>query len=210
MLKEIIKKTPLLKIINFLYSLKSKYEQKFVIPSYEVKRSIIQSYSDKFKLDVFVETGTFLGDTVEYFRNKYKQVYSVELSEELAAKATKRFSEAANVRIIQGDSGIVLEKLVTEIDRPTLYWLDGHYSSEFFLGDTYIKTARTEKDTPIVKELEVLLHDTHQHVILIDDARLFSGRGDYPKISAIRKMVDQSPFSFDFFVKKDIVHIIPK
>jgi hypothetical protein len=188
----------------------NKFKKPPEIPSYEEKRAILLSHRDKFQLTVFVETGTFLGDTVEFFRDKFHQVYSVELSEELADKAIRRFEGHSNVKIIQGDSGVVLAGLINNINKQGLFWLDGHYSSEFFLNGEYIRTARSEKDTPIEKELDMLLNADLQHVILIDDARLFVGMGDYPTVADIRRKVRASRHAYDIFVEKDIINIIPR
>ncbi len=179
------------------------------LPTYEEKREILDSYRKKYNLSVLVETGTFMGDTIEYFKSRFQKLYSIELSKELAEKAAARFKGTDNVCIIEGDSGEVLRSLTKEIDASALYWLDGHYSSEVLIGDTTFKTARADKDTPIVKELETLLNDKHQHTILVDDARLFTGRGDYPAIKTIVEMVNKSSFSFKVIVNRDIIHILP-
>lgn len=188
----------------------SLLEKKVEIPSYEEKRAIIDFYRKKFKTKILVETGTFLGDTVSYFKDKFVHVYSIELSKELAEKAVKRFEGQSNITILQGDSGEVLNTLLTKFNEPVLFWLDGHYSSEFFLNGEFIKTARAEKDTPIEKELDLLLSSTSQHIILIDDARLFNGNGDYPSIKRIKNKTDSSKFPYQTFVEKDIIIIIPK
>ena len=69
-----------------------------------------------------------------------------------ANKAIKRFADDKNVRILQGDSGKELPSLIDGVEEPVLFWLDGHYSSEFFVKDEYIRTAKGEKNTPIEKE----------------------------------------------------------
>ena len=38
------------------------------------------------------------------------------------------------------------------------------------MGDTWIKTAKGEKNTPIEKELDIILSSSINHVILIDNA----------------------------------------
>lgn len=191
-------------------ALGKRLKPRTLIPSYEEKRAVIDSYLFKTQIKYFVETGTFLGDTVAFFKDKFEKVFSIELNADLAKDATDRFKGDENVSIIHGDSGRVLEKLVKDISAPTFYWLDGHYSSEFYVGSKYVKTARADKDTPVLKELEVLLNDGFQHLILVDDARLFNGEGDYPTITQIRKLVSQSNFLYQVFVEKDIIHIIPE
>jgi len=193
-------------IISFYY--RKFFVKKIDVP-YAEKRQVIEGFARSYFIHAFVETGTFLGDTVEYFRQKFDTLYSIELSKTLAEKAAARFAGNKNVQIIQGDSGEELKKLVLKIDAPTLYWLDGHYSSEFFMGSEYIVTARGEKDTPVVNELKTLLNDKHKHVILIDDARLFNGENDYPTIKQIRKMLLDAAHPYTLSVEKDIIRILP-
>jgi hypothetical protein len=184
---------------------------KVVPPPYELKREILNSYKEKYALKIFIETGTFFGDTVEYFKNSFKKVYSIELAEELAKKAKQRFENDRQVEIIQGDSGSILKGILKDINEPILFWLDGHYSSEFFVGDEFIKTARTDKDTPVVEELDTILSSPINHVILIDDARLFDGLGDYPSISSIKRKVRKTKGSaYSCKVENDIIHIYAK
>jgi hypothetical protein len=180
-------------------------------PPYELKREILNSYKEKYALKIFIETGTFFGDTVEYFKNSFKKVYSIELAEELAKKAKQRFENDRQVEIIQGDSGSILKGILKDINEPILFWLDGHYSSEFFVGDEFIKTARTDKDTPVVEELDTILGSPINHVILIDDARGFDGLGDYPSISSIKRMVRKAKGpAYHCNVENDIIQIYPK
>jgi hypothetical protein len=184
---------------------------KVVPPPYELKREILNSYKEKYALKIFIETGTFFGDTVEYFKNSFKKVYSIELAEELAKKAKQRFENDRQVEIIQGDSGSILKGILKDINEPILFWLDGHYSSEFFVGDEFIKTARTDKDTPVVEELDTILGSPINHVILIDDARGFDGLGDYPSISSIKRMVRKAKGpAYHCNVENDIIQIYPK
>jgi hypothetical protein len=199
--------------MRMYYRIKDKLKRMFLkpaeVPSYEHKRAILNSFKEKYALKILVETGTFMGDTVEYFKNSFEKVISVELAEELARKAQKRFENDRNVRIIQGDSGKVLKDLVKDTSEPILFWLDGHYSSEFFVGDEYIRTARTDVDTPVEEELQTILKSGLDHVILIDDARLFTGLTDYPPISKLKRMVRRSGKAYSLKVENDIIRITP-
>lgn len=209
MIKEFLKKTFIGKIWNRYLDFKNRFVQKFIIPSYEEKRSILLSYKKRYDLNFFVETGTFLGDTVEYFKNAFEKIYSIELAEDLAKKAKLRFASDENVSIIQGDSGEVLKALIEKINKPILFWLDGHYSSEFFIGQEYIKTARGEKETPVEEEIRTIIGGTFNHVILIDDARCFNGRNDYPTISELRTLIHTLNPTARVSVKRDIIRITP-
>ena len=186
------------------------FRPKVQIPDYNDKRPVLDHYRKMFDIKILVETGTFMGDTVEYFKKDFDFIYSIELSEDLANKAKNRFKGDSNVKIIQGDSGDVLSDLIGSLKQSALFWLDGHYSSEFFVNGEFIKTARSEKDTPIEKELQTLIDSPIRHVILIDDARLFVGQGDYPTIDQIKAIIRKSPHKYTVDVKTDIICIIPE
>lgn len=122
--------------------IKAYIKKPVVVPSYEVKKNTLNEYKKKYGLNVLVETGTFMGDTVEYFKDRMKRIISIELAEDLAKRAQKRFENNQNIKIINGDSGKVLKDIVKEINEPILFWLNGHYSSEFLMGDEYIVTVK--------------------------------------------------------------------
>lgn len=193
------------------YRILRTFQKEPVPPSYELKRDILNGFREKYRLKTFVETGTFFGDTVEYFKNSFEKVISIELAEDLAKKAQERFAGDANVAILQGDSGQILKQILPGIREPVLFWLDGHYSSEFFVGEQLIKTARTDKDTPIEEELNTILASPLKHVILIDDARGFTGVGDYPSVGSIQRKVRKAKGSaYQCKVENDIIRIYPE
>ena len=201
----IVKKS-LCKIKAIFYKEKDKYQDEV---TYDQKRQIIDTYKQKFELNIFVETGTFLGDTIFYFKNKFEELYSIELSEDLANRAKQRFINDKNITIIQGDSANVLSSLLQSLNERALFWLDGHYSSEFYYNGEYIITAKSDKNTPIEQELDILLSSEFTDIILIDDARLFIGVHDYPTIEAIKGKVKTSGKNYSVFIDTDIIHIVP-
>jgi hypothetical protein len=199
--------------MKLYYKIKNKINSYFlkpvVIPDYETKRALLKEKKEKYGLNVLIETGTFMGETVEYFKDIFASVISIELSEDLAKKAQEKFKNDKNVKIIQGDSGEVLQKLLKEISEPALFWLDGHYSSEFFVGEEFIKTAKGKSDTPVKEELESILRSSSDHIILIDDARLFTGLNDYPSISKLKQVIKRSGKKYTVSVENDIIRILP-
>lgn len=194
------------KIAHRLNSFFLKKEQ---VPDIATKRGVIEHYRALFQPPLFIETGTFLGDTVEYFKNKFESILTIELSEELAEKARKRFKDQSNVMVVQGDSGRELAALLTARRGKALFWLDGHYSSEFFVKDEFIRTAKGDKNTPVESELDIIFSSNVEPLVLIDDARLFNGKADYPSIDAVKKRVSRYQPSYKVFVSTDIIHIIP-
>ncbi len=166
-----------------------------------VKMIVIRAYLRKYNITEFIETGTFLGDTLEYIAREKVDCISIELSEELHSKAKERFSRYPNVTLIQGDSTKVLPEILEKLDRPALFWLDGHYSGG--------NTAKGLKDSPISEELEAIHnHRVLGHVILIDDARCFNGDDDYPHLDELLDEIRQKGI-YSAEVSTDIIRLVP-
>lgn len=176
----------------------------------EEKWAAIDRVRKAYRLTTLVESGTFLGDTIAHFKDLFPRLYSIELQTDLYNAARKRFAGDMNVTIIQGDSEQMMKGLMPELEAPALFWLDGHYSSEFYIGETYVRTARGDKDTPIAEELKTILTAGAPHVILIDDARLFGVEKDYPSIGRIKKMVRALKPGHEVRLMQDIIAILPK
>ena len=168
-------------------------------PPHIVKQKAIEAFRKRFQTKILVETGTYLGDMVEAQRTHFEKIYSIELSEKLFNRAKKRFKDHSHITILQGDSGVVLNKLIPGIDQPALFWLDGHYSGGI--------TAKAEKECPVPEELETILKSSLSHVILIDDARLFNGTQDYPTIEEIENMIKKRGDPYLLEIKDDIIRI---
>ena len=124
------------------------------------KGDTLLELAKKYDLHVFVETGTYAGEMIKYLnaRHQWYRIYSIELSQRLAARAMKLFDAVENVSILQGSSDEML-KWITHY-RPALFWLDAHACGGV--------TARGKKITPILEELESVVNDV-DHVIVIDD-----------------------------------------
>ncbi len=170
-------------------------------PEY-VKRTTLADYGSAFGLEILVETGTFLGDAIHHLKRRFKAIYSIELSQNLADLAQRRFRALPHIHILQGDSAQVLPSIMSGISTPCLFWLDGHYSGGI--------TAQADVDTPILKELRTIFdHPCKDHVILIDDARHFDGTHDYPTIDGLRELCAKERPQQDFSVANDMIRIHP-
>lgn len=66
---------------------------------------------------------------VEAQKTRFKKIISIELGVDLFVKAKKGFKNDKNVVIIQGDSREMLPKILKDINKPAIFWLDGHYSA---------------------------------------------------------------------------------
>jgi len=165
-----------------------------------LKRRVIASYAQRYKLKTFVESGTYLGGTVAFMRRYCRRVYSVEFQPHLAKAAQERFAGDPAIRIFHGDGSKWMLRIVAELQEPTLFWLDGHFAAG---------TARDgEIACPTLQEISAALADTrYAHVLLVDDARDFKGEGGYPTLAALQGFVRSARTNVTVEVKNDIVRI---
>lgn len=167
-----------------------------------VKQYLIKEVQKEFKLTTFVETGTYLGDMIEAQRLNFSQLISIELGHHLFKRASLRFNGYSHILILEGDSGKVLPSVLRDLKDPAIFFLDGHYSEGI--------TALGDKECPIYEELKhILSHEVSNHVILIDDARYFTGQGDYPKLKEIKDYIYNKNSNYDMYVDRDIIYCLP-
>jgi hypothetical protein len=171
--------------------------------AHDVKRAQVRSVAAEFGLKILVETGTFQGDMVEAMRQEFDQIISIEVFPPLHEKAKIRFASYPHIQLLLGDSGVLMPDVVARLTGPALFWLDGHYSGG--------GTGKGASDTPIMHELKPILSDTRfGHAILIDDARLFKGKDDYPTIPEVAEVVEKLRPGSRLFVRSDAIVIYPR
>ena len=128
----------------------------------------------------WVETGTYMGKTTNFLRERYPHVHTIEPEIKLYNAALKRFN-GKNVTLYNDVSENVFPKLLKSLSGDVNFWLDGHYSGGI--------TFKGKKNCPVEDELnaiEVNLINFSKITILIDDVRCFlsenSEYSDYPSI----------------------------
>ena len=205
-LKKLIRRTPIYPALRII-----RQNRKFkewercgrpAPPPHIVKQRTIREFAEKFGVKVLIETGTYYGDMVEAMKNYFDRIYSIELSNELYEQAKRRFADDDRIKIIHGDSGIELGKIIARLDQPVLFWLDGHYSAG--------ETAKGDKDTPIYEELTHIFNSQQRgHVVIIDDARCFGTDAAYPSIDELIKFIKAKNPNATIEVENDSIRIFP-
>ena len=165
-----------------------------------IKRAILKTTAERFRANVFVETGTFLGDTPWFFRNHFSQIFTIEVQPDYASLAANRFSRFNNINVIEGDSAIRLIDIVVQIQDRALYWLDGHYSSG--------TTGSGKNECPIWTELDTIFdHSKAPFYIMIDDARCFGEDPAYPTIEDLRSYLANKAPEYKIKIENDAIHL---
>ena len=94
-------------------SLNNWYKRDFSSPSPEfVKHQIIAKYS--LHKTLWIETGTYYGDTTKILSNISEKVISIEADDRLFNLAIKKFENSDNIEIINGKSQDLLEGLLKD------------------------------------------------------------------------------------------------
>lgn len=172
-----------------------------VPPPHQYKQSVVEEVGKKYNLSTLIETGTLFGVMIECQRKFFKKLVSVELDQKLFENAKNYFKDYDHIKIFRGDSSDLMPKMLDEIvDDSVLFWLDGHYSGGI--------TALGKKQCPIYEELDWILKNNFSNLyILIDDARLFTGKNDYPLIIDLKKFIEVRKTNLKFNILNDIIHI---
>lgn len=119
------------------------------------------------ELDGIVETGSFVGDTLEYLGRRYPElpVLGIEINPDFAAVALQRTADLANVEVRVGDSAELLAGVLLDLHRPLVY-LDAHW----------------EEDWPLAVELGAITRG----VVAVDDVNIANPRFGFDQYGDVR------------------------
>ncbi len=136
---------------------------------------------------VFVETGTFQGETTRWAANHFDSVFTIERAESIYRSQK--------------------EKLASLAARKAVFWLDGHWSGG--------ETAGADDECPLLGEL-ACLSGRIGDIVLIDDARLFlcapphpHKASEWPTISDVVEALLRSHNRPYIQVIDDVIFAIP-
>lgn len=135
--------------------------------SFSIDEKLLAFLTRELPLKLFVETGTFKGDSLEIARRFFDTCHSVEASPPLHKQAQERFQAVKGVNLHLSDSPSLLRKHHKEFsEKPTLFWLDAHWCA----ADN---TSGETSQSPLLEELAAIGSLHRDSVVLIDDARLY-------------------------------------
>jgi len=155
----------------------------------------------------FVETGTCHGWTAARASGIFEQVYTIEIDHAVSHKAAARYPRK-NVRWLAGNSPELLRGVVLpEIGSArAVFWLDAHCCDPANL-------PFGQHECPILDELSVIYSHSHEHFVMIDDARLFLAPPPIPHRLEdwphIRDLISYTPDGASVLVMEDVIVIPP-
>ena len=131
----------------------------------ELKHQCFKDYLNPF----FVETGSYCGDGIQAALDSgFEHIISIEVNEYNYNECVKRFKNNPKVKLIHGDSALILGDVIKNIDAPITFWLDAHYST--------LESEIGLVKNPLLYELNHIYQHTKRYpIIIIDDVRLLKG-----------------------------------
>lgn len=156
---------------------------------------IPKSVLEKYKNEVFVETGTLNGEGVQAALDcGFREVHSIDIDKSLVDAQIKKYAGQPDRHFYAGSSATLLPGILKDIQGRITFWLDAHADG-----------ALTLKNTPVLGELKAiddyiccLTHPDYYPTIMVDDMRLFSAEdkaemtrllGRYPGIVTVEDTV---------------------
>lgn len=122
--------------------------------------------------NTFIETGSMEGWTMHTaLEYGFTSMHGIELMLKYYDFSVNLLKEHSNIKLWLGESPDILPKIVQELNEPATFWLDAHASGPNIPGGAY-------GACPLVQELQAInLSPCKNHVIMIDDTRLFGTNG---------------------------------
>ena len=204
-------------IKHFIWSFKNRKSLKnwrarnFSPPSPDViKHQILMN--NNLKDSLWIETGTYYGETTKLLSKISKKTISIEADKNLFETSNKILKNFKNVEILNGKSEDLLDKVISKnlnFQNVCIY-LDAHLCQDHLKNTKTFGNENTA--TPILNELEIItkyLANFEKIVVLIDDIRLFQGKfQNYPDKNALVNWCKENNFLWeieqDIFICKKI------
>lgn len=171
-------------------------------------RPLLQALRETAGLRVFVETGTAAGDTANMAGDVFDTVITLEADQATYEAAHERLSGRKGILPLYGDSRELLPNLLPRLAKPALFWLDAHFcgGESFGRGD----------ECPLLAEIAAIVASPLTHILLIDDARLFTAppppphvAAQWPTLADILRALGQG-IPRDVAIRDDVLIVLPR
>ena len=204
-------------IKHFIWSFKNRKSLKnwrarnFSPPSPDViKHQILMN--NNLKDSLWIETGTYYGETTKLLSKISKKTISIEADKNLFETSNKILKNFKNVEILNGKSEDLLDKVISKNlnFKNVCIYLDAHLCQDHLKNTKTFGNENTA--TPILNELEIVskyVASFEKIVVLIDDIRLFQGKfQNYPNKNTLVNWCKENNFLWeieqDIFICKKI------
>lgn len=152
---------------------------------FSIDEKLLKFFAQHLPLEIFVETGSFEGETLLTAEPYFKACFSVDNNKECFERASQRHEGKENIFLEFGDSKEFIANIIEHVSQScALFWLDAHDVSNAINPEVNGMDAQS----PLINELTAIGHLNEQSVIVIDDAHLYLNT--LPKPNALGRWPD--------------------
>lgn len=150
-----------------------------------------QKVLDRFgDYNILVETGTHIGRTAKWGSDWFRFVYTIESELYYHNIAKRNLRHRKNVYCKYGNSIDELPLIVATLDTPAIFWLDAHWSRD-------LEGVKPDVVCPVLEEIAIIRKSNIDHVILVDDARLFGVEKGWPSLDDVKSSLGRNSYVED-------------
>lgn len=175
--------------------------------TFGIPKKLVILIKEYFSIEMFVETGTFRGKTSRWAAGIFRNVITIENSRELFESSKETLAKYKNIQQLFGSSPLQLNKVISEIKEPSLFWLDAHWCG----GGTYGE----DDPCPLLDEIRIVKQSGYDHILIIDDARFFlkpppkpQDPDLWPGLREILELLNKDEKYFTF-ISEDVIVSLP-
>lgn len=163
-----------------------------------INETDIKNYIEKYSLINYLETGTGMGDCLEYMLTNHPlHIYhTIEINQTICNNTIFRLQsrklDLSKVQFYNSKSTPALEKILPNLHGNTLFFLDAHFPGADFQLASYFDEKDENIRIPLKKELQTIVkfkNNFKNDVFVIDDLRIYEDGpfegGNWPLRSAL-------------------------
>jgi len=170
---------------------------------------LIFRLKETYRIQFFVETGTYLGKTAYWASHHFEEVWTIEAGERLFENTRLKYGNVTNIHFVLGDSRKALKDVCEALKAPALFWLDSHWS-----GD---QTYGVEDECPLIHEIRTIIRSPVSHFVMIDDSRMFLSpppephkMEQWPSIAQVIQAFDSENSKYYLVIIEDVIVAVPE
>src|SRR5262245_26213738 len=91
--------------------------------------ALVEFCASQLGIDVFIETGTYRGESATWAASRFRRVITIEASSTLHEQACNA-ANVTNIEFVCGYSEDILGDLVSKVGEPKVVWLDAHWCGD--------------------------------------------------------------------------------
>ncbi len=178
---------------------------------FSINERLLQLLVEQLGTEVFFETGTFKGASIELARRFVPRCMSVEMAPALHEAAAAKFAGDQSIELFLGDSPEIIRQCRERLaEQPVLYWLDAHWCSDK-------ASAGAESQSPLIGELDAMGQLNDNTVVAIDDARFYvctppppHRYADWPTFDEVVRALMQLSSAHRIMIVNDVILFYPE